>query len=162
FALWNDAGYFDVSSEFKPLLHLWSLGIEEQFYLLWPVVASLLPPNRRAFQIIGLLAIASFVANLWFVRNYPVATFLFPFPRFWELLAGAGLAAIEVYKLSPGVKRAWTRDAASITGIIAIIASAVMLHGSDPYPGWRAAIPVIGSSLIIAVGPHAWVNRHIL
>src|SRR6202007_325579 len=92
-ALLLQSGYFDIESGKKPLLHLWSLGIEEQFYLFWPLLLMLAARLRlsilAAASVIGL---ASFVLNVALIGSNPVATFYLPFTRAWELLAGAALA----------------------------------------------------------------------
>ena len=92
---WSEASYFDKAADTKPLLHLWSLGIEEQFYILWPLlVAWFLKPNLQKYfkWLFIVLIVASFVVNLWSLVHAPVALYYSPFSRFWELLAGAGLA----------------------------------------------------------------------
>lgn len=96
---WNEAGYFDNAQETKPLLHLWSLGIEEQFYILWPLVIWVI--WKRKFNLLTItffLAIASFMLNLKGVQQDAVATFYSPQTRFWELLSGSLLAWTAVYK----------------------------------------------------------------
>ncbi|NVD96811.1 acyltransferase family protein [Massilia sp. BJB1822] len=93
FQLWRETGYFDTLSEHKPLLHLWSLSIEEQFYLLYPLL--LLAAARwrlRPAWLIALLGLLSFVANLYLTANQPTTAFFAPQARAWELLAGAALA----------------------------------------------------------------------
>jgi len=97
--LWNEAGYFDTSSDAKPLLHLWSLGIEEQFYIVWPLLMWLAWKQRLGFFLITLfIAFTSLFLNLWCIKNYPVATFYSPLTRFWELLSGSLLAWITLYR----------------------------------------------------------------
>ena len=92
-ALLLQSGYFDVESAKKPLLHLWSLGIEEQFYLLWPLLLMLAVRFRLSILAVTFtLGIASFVLNLAFIGVNPVATFYLPFTRAFELLARAALA----------------------------------------------------------------------
>ena len=92
-ALFLQSGYFDVESAKKPLLHLWSLGIEEQFYLLWPLLLMLAVRFRLSILAVTFtLGIASFVLNLALIGVNPVATFYLPFTRAFELLAGAALA----------------------------------------------------------------------
>ncbi len=91
FLLWNESGYFDNTGDTKPLLHLWSLGIEEQFYILWPIL--LLLASQRG---VNFLVIASTVAGISFSLNLisqdGVAGFYSPQTRFWELLVGSALA----------------------------------------------------------------------
>jgi peptidoglycan/LPS O-acetylase OafA/YrhL len=88
--LLSEVGYFDVAAHLKPLLHLWSLGIEEQFYLVWPWLLWAMP--RTWLTLVIFLAIAaSFALNVSMVAHYPSETFYLPFTRAWELLAGAVL-----------------------------------------------------------------------
>src|SRR3954453_1107351 len=93
-ALLLQSGYFDVESAKKPLLHLWSLGIEEQFYLAWPLLLLLLAVRLRLsiVAVAATLGIASFILNVALVGSHPVATFYLPFTRAFELLLGAVLA----------------------------------------------------------------------
>src|SRR5690348_3925394 len=92
-ALMLQSGYFDIESAKKPLLHLWSLGIEEQFYLAWPLILMLATRWRVGLlAVAGVIALASFILNVALIGHDPVATFYLPFTRAWELLAGAVLA----------------------------------------------------------------------
>ncbi|MDR1349746.1 MAG: acyltransferase, partial [Zoogloeaceae bacterium] len=92
FLFWQEAGYFDVAAERKPLLHLWSLGVEEQFYIVFPISLWLLWRMKlRILAGIALFAFVSFVLNFAVYRSYPDFDFYFPLTRFWELLAGAVL-----------------------------------------------------------------------
>ena len=87
------SGYFDIESGKKPLLHLWSLGIEEQFYLFWPLILMLAARLRLSIlAVASVIALASFVLNVALIGSNPVATFYLPFTRAWELLAGGALA----------------------------------------------------------------------
>src|SRR5664279_1325344 len=92
-ALMLQSGYFDIESGKKPLLHLWSLGIEEQFYLFWPLILMLVARLRLSIlAAASVIGIASFVLNVALIDSHPVATFYLPFTRAWELAAGAALA----------------------------------------------------------------------
>jgi peptidoglycan/LPS O-acetylase OafA/YrhL len=94
FILINEAGYFDSSSIFKPLLHLWSLSIEEQFYIFWPLLIFLLHKTKsNIFFFSFIVAISSFFFNIFFLKN-EIFTFYFPIARFWELLSGSILSVI--------------------------------------------------------------------
>jgi peptidoglycan/LPS O-acetylase OafA/YrhL len=155
FALWEEAGYFDVSSETKPLLHLWSLAV---FYLLWPALLWLawrlrLPPLALAVLCVAL----SFGASVTLAGQNATADFFSPVTRFWEILIGAMLVCAErsrILNLGPA-----TCLALSLAGAVLVGASLVLLDGSASYPGWRAAIPVLGSLMLLAAGPLAFVNK---
>ena len=92
--LWSEAGdYFQTASQTKPLLHLWSLGIEEQFYLIWPLVLFIAYKlNFNIFTLALVGALSSFGFELRSVHDDPTAAFYSPFLRFWELMAGSLLA----------------------------------------------------------------------
>lgn len=161
FALRREAGYFDPAAELKPLLHLWSLGVEEQYYLVWPL-ALFIFRNRvhwMAAMIIALGAL-SFAVNVWMVADYPSAAFYLPVTRFWELAAGSILAYVAVY--GPVAADARLADLKAFAGIALVVASVAFLDGERAFPGWWALLPVIGSALLISAGPAAWVNRRIL
>ena len=93
FLLWSEAGYFDLAAHYKPLLHLWSLGVEEQFYLFWPLML-LIVPGRFGLRLIAtvFLALASYYACRHIFVTDPTANFYSPLTRWWELMIGALLA----------------------------------------------------------------------
>lgn len=168
FVLLGEVGYFDNSAETKPLLHLWSLGIEEQFYLAWPLMVW----AAWKFRINGLILIllvggASFALNISDVKIDPVATFYSPQTRFWELLVGSLLAYLVMFK--PGVSRSLGESNVSVAcnfistaGMILIIGAFALTTKNDQFPGWWAVLPTVGTALIIAAGPNAWLNRTLL
>jgi peptidoglycan/LPS O-acetylase OafA/YrhL len=161
--LWNESGYFDKAAEVKPLLHLWSLGIEEQFYIFWPLLMVWMSRwPKRVLPAILLVAVISFVLNVAAIEAYPVATFYSPVTRFWELLIGSLLAYASLY--SPAFKRVsdGQKNIASVAGLSLIIVAAVVLNQKSLFPGWWALLPTIGAALLIAAGPHAWCNKKIL
>ncbi len=157
--LWTETGYFDVAAATKPLLHLWSLGVEEQFYILWPLLLIVgkrlrVPPAAA----IALLAAVSLAIEIASIGAHPMAAFFLPFGRMWELAAG-GLLAVAWGKFS---LRPPVADLASVLGLAAIVGSALLLREGQDFPGWRAAIPVGGAVAVIAAGSGAWVNQSIL
>lgn len=101
--LWKEAGYFDIASEFKPLLHVWSLGVEEQFYLVWPIFLVLIGKVFRKKRWIYLSAtILVFIISFYFflnmVREDFTKAFYLPQYRFWEMASGGILALVVLYK----------------------------------------------------------------
>lgn len=164
-ALWRESGYFDVDAATKPLLHLWSLGIEEQFYIFWPLAlwaAWRWRMNLLALTLVGLAA--SLVLNIGLVKSHNVATFYAPMTRAWELLFGALLAHLAVDgKLAQiGRSSRLLPDGIAAVGAAMIVAGLVLLDSHQSFPGWRALIPVAGAALFIAAGPTAWINKHVL
>ncbi len=155
-ALLLQSGYFDVESAKKPLLHLWSLGIEEQFYLVWPLILMLAARLRlNLLWVAASIGIASFVLNVALIRTNPVATFYLPFTRAFELLAGAALACAWG-RLSQDVTASNWRAGA---GIVLIAIAAAVLDTHSAFPGWWALLPVAGAALLLSA-PGAWACRH--
>jgi peptidoglycan/LPS O-acetylase OafA/YrhL len=159
-ALWSEAGYFDNASDTKPLLHLWSLGVEEQFYIFWPLLLGLVWKYRLNFLTITLLiAAASFSVNVLSVASHPVADFYSPLTRFWELMVGGILAYITLHKphLLPG-----NTNIQSTIGLVLIATAIFSINKEMSFPGWWAGLPAIGAFLIISARPTAWPNRLLL
>ncbi len=159
FAFRAEPGYFDGTSEDKPLLHLWSLAIEEQFYIAWPLLLAFLPKRWVARGAIPAIAVASLAFNVSIAERERVLDFYSPLSRFWELMVGGMLAQLAIAhpeRLEGFCNlRAWIG--------IALIAGAIgALDSSVPYPGWYALLPTLGAFLLISAGPEATVNRAIL
>jgi peptidoglycan/LPS O-acetylase OafA/YrhL len=136
--LWTEHGYFSASSDSKPLLHLWSLGIEEQFYIFWPVLLYLAWRLRLpiAWLIAGLFAL-SFSINLFMVERNPTATFYAPYTRAWELLIGAGLAYASIRRprwLTHVRHSPWQHVLATL-GLLAWLAGFLWIHDERAFPG---------------------------
>ena len=161
FVLWKSGGYFALQS--KPLLHLWSLAVEEQFYLIWPpvvIIAARLKWNRLGV-ITGLLA-ASFIANIaMLAASHSDAAFYLPFSRLWEILCGTLLVEIVRRKGAHETKPR-RRHVFSIAGGALLIAGFAIAQRFQWWPGFGALLPVAGTVLIIAAGPHAILNRTLL
>lgn len=160
FILQSESGYFDSAAEEKPLLHLWSLGIEEQFYICWPLLLGLVWKYRHNFLITTLgIAVASFATNLYLLTDSAVAAFYSPFSRFWELMAG-GMLAYHVLHRNRFLQS--RQDAQSLAGLLLIILSVLIINDSRNFPGWWTLMPVAGAFLLISAGPLTWINRRIL
>jgi peptidoglycan/LPS O-acetylase OafA/YrhL len=173
--LWSESGYFDSSAAQKPLLHLWSLGIEEQFYLLWPLLLVVVAKfGRRIFFTICSLLTISFIVNILGVRSNAVAAFYLPLGRFWELLVGAMLAyshlkygaalksILSTAICQIGKVKVSISFLCSILGLLLILVSIFVTNESSRFPGWWATLPVIGTFLLIAAGNEAIINKSVL
>ena len=163
FVLWQEAGYFDAAAETKPLLHLWSLAIEEQFYLLWPLLLALawrlrrIAPVAPLWVVLGVAAL-SLGLNLACIGHDGVATFYAPQTRFWALWCGAALAMIG----GRGGPASAARHALSLASLALLAAAAWGLSGQLAYPGAWALLPVAAALGLIHAGPGSWVNRCVL
>ncbi len=146
FFFWRDSGYFDEGV--RPLLHTWSLAVEEQFYLVFPlvfVVARKLS-KARLMQLLGVLALASFAISVYGVYRRPLPAFYLLPPRAWELLVGALLAALPVGAL----RRTWVNEALSACGLLAILFASVTYSSDMRFPGPAALLPCLGAVAVIA------------
>jgi peptidoglycan/LPS O-acetylase OafA/YrhL len=149
FQLFQESGYFDTDAALKPLQHLWSLAVEEQFYLLWPLL--LVVGARRIRVVIGAVIALSFVANAVLVVENPSAGFYLPFGRLWELALGGAFAVSNVR----------LHRHASIVGVAMVVASCFVVD-SDGFPGIQALLPTVGTAMILnaAATPRILANRH--
>jgi peptidoglycan/LPS O-acetylase OafA/YrhL len=177
FLLIHETGYFDTAAEFKPLLHLWSLAVEEQFYLIWPVTLLVLWKCRAntilLLSTFGALSFGLTVAN---VDSQILFNFFSPLSRAWELTIGALLAsshfesnaAIQeilnrpVFTQSAPASQLRNRDIVASVGLTSIALSIGWINPSAHYPNWSAVIPALGTALLIAVGANTWIDRGIL
>lgn len=164
----ND-GYFIADSEFFPLLHTWSLAVEEQFYLFFPLLMIVIARYffSRYAAVILTLCIGSFLLCLWGTANEPSATFYLLPTRAWELGVGALLAVITIPE---GLKRR-IGEGASLFGVALLALGIFTVTADMPFPGTNALYPVIGAALIIAfsqgtsvgrllsTGPLVWIGR---
>ena len=159
--LWFEANYFDNASMTKPLLHLWSLGIEEQFYIAWPLALALFARQRLlATKWLTAFILLSFVYSCILVQNDKTAGFYSPFSRSWELLVGAILAYRQHTKTP--LSEVLSSPITAWLGIALLIASIFGLQASDPFPGAMALPSVLGASLLIAQSPSVGFNSRVL
>ena len=184
FVLWNESGYFDNSASTKPLIHLWSLAVEEQFYITWPLLLWL--AYRKRINLLKLsifVAFISFCLNIYLVRTNISADFYFPQTRFWELMIGSLLAWMTLhmpifssannlnssywntksaFRLEPDSFSNMLPNALSLVAVALLTYGFLRIDKNIGFPGEWALVPVLGSALIIFVGPKAWINRALL
>jgi peptidoglycan/LPS O-acetylase OafA/YrhL len=158
--LWYESGYFDNSGETKPLLHLWSLAVEEQFYIFWPIMLWLAWKKNLNLIFVTLTAlIASFTLNIFAIGVDQAGTFYLPITRGWELLAGAVLAMLID---STQIKSGAVANSIATAGFAMIVMGAILLNKSTSFPGWWALLPVSGCIFIIVSGNKSVVNKILL
>jgi peptidoglycan/LPS O-acetylase OafA/YrhL len=160
FLLYRESGYFDNTSETKPMLHLWSLAIEEQFYIFWPLLLAFVWKRKWSFlRITAVIAVLSFAANIYLIQKNPVAAFYWPISRFWELMIGGLLAYTALHKPALICRG---KNLQSTIGFVLLIAGAVLINEEQAFPGWRALLPTVGSFFIVSAGPEGWFNKYVL
>ena len=183
FLLWNESNYFDNAAETKPLLHLWSLGVEEQFYIIWPLLLWLAwKRNFNARTMTAFIVIMSFALTIAQARTDMVAAFYSPATRFWELLCGALLAnpnwnrsagwtsvrnclnrglAQLVFEKAPATSNVLPQAQGILGGGLLLAAVIVARNPASLQPVW-GALAVLGAVLVIAAGSESWLNRRVL
>ncbi len=159
-----NTGYFDAAAELMPLLHTWSLGVEEQFYLLWPALlvgmAALFGRSGRSALItLLLIGFLSFMCGTILIAYDPKAAFYLPVTRAWEFVAGALLshAAISRFQVKPLVAHVLTA-----IGLALIVISALVVTKTTPFPSWSTVLPIIGAALIVAPFQTQCLTRKLL
>lgn len=170
FQLVTEAGYFDVSTQLKPLTHLWSLSVEEQLYLIIPVLLYLSwRGGRNEFKVIvGLLAL-SFAANIRYLE-YREAAFYLLYGRGWEFLVGSVIAYKEMFPAPESGNSDETNvltgesgsNMLSAAGLFLIAVGLIFVKDLRLFPGWLALLPVVGAALVILSGRSSWIGSSVL
>lgn len=156
-------GYFDPPAATKPLLHLWSLGVEEQFYIIFPAILVLALRYSRGAALIALLVltILSFGLNIALVKSHPSFTFYLPLARLWEFSIGGALAYMSLHRQQPGNQNIFVQNYFAAIGLLLVMAGVAFVNPKG-FPGWWALLPTLGAAFLITAGPDAFVNRKIL
>jgi peptidoglycan/LPS O-acetylase OafA/YrhL len=155
---WRESGYFDAASEEKPLLHTWSLAVEVQYYVLFPIFLFLAwrYGKNRVFWIIVVMASVSLLLSEWGWRNKPTANFYLAPTRAWELFAGS-IAAFIVQK--QGVQK---NNLLALLGLACIVFSIFAYDKITPFPSVYALVPVVGVVMLILFADKETVAARLL
>ncbi len=147
---WKSSSYFQAPALSKPLLHTWSLAVEEQFYVVFPILLLLLHrlPRRYLKLAILLMTLASFVVSAIGAYHHPGSTFYLPHTRAWELLLGT-ILALDIVPLP---RSTVSRNLTALVGLALILIAALVLTPKTPFPGAAALLPCLGAALLIAAG----------
>lgn len=155
---WLESGYFEASSEEKPLLHTWSLAVEEQFYLLFPLLFIFAWKANRKFSIylIALLIVVSLLVSEIGWRAYPSANFYLAPSRIWELMTGS-LVALILQRST--IK---SNDPLSLIGFVLVVVPIFAFSESTPAPSIYTAIPVLGAAMLLTFGGAGTISAKLL
>ncbi len=150
FYFWATSNYFDAAAGEKPLLHTWSLAVEEQFYVVFPVFIALVYRYfpRRLRAVVAGVTLASLLWSIVDVRLDQTAAFYLPFTRMWELLFGA-MITLRTFPLP---QARWLRELLAASGLLGIAAAIFLYSAITPFPGEASLLPCLGAGLIILVG----------
>lgn len=157
---WYESGYWDTATSLKPLIHTWSLAVEEQYYIVFPLIVMTAWRLGRAWFTAIILALVA--ASLWFAEHYlttdPMMSFYMLPSRAWELLAGS-LTALYLLRRTAPISSGPMNQLLSLSGLSMIVYAIFAYTEQTPFPGINAALPVIGTALIIAAtGPRTLVG----
>ncbi|WP_201191509.1 acyltransferase family protein [Pseudomonas fluorescens] len=155
----REDGYFAPASDLKPLLHTWSLAVEEQYYIFFPLLMVLLMRHIRHWRwVLFAVLLISFGLNVAYIERKPdVAFFSLP-TRAWELLCGAMLAVLPARKHAV---RPWLYQAVGVAGLVAVLVAVFTFDRETLFPGWAALLPVLGATALIWSGGQGstWAGR---
>jgi peptidoglycan/LPS O-acetylase OafA/YrhL len=172
--LWGESGYFDNAAETKPLLHLWSLGIEEQFYIVWPLLLAF--AVKRRWPLLWVLLVLGLASLAWNIRELRVdvaAAYYSPLGRGWELLLGAATAVwarsgswqARLVSGSSAVRASQVplANGLAMAGVLLLGIGLVLINPQRAFPGAWALLPTVGTALLILAGQGgAWLSQRVL
>jgi peptidoglycan/LPS O-acetylase OafA/YrhL len=150
YLFWSEAGYFDSPPELKPLLHTWSLAVEEQFYLIFPALLMIVTRyvKRSLTGVLIVIAGLSFATATASLVKHPDSAFYLPHTRVWEFLIGALLVVVHI----PVAQTRSARELLACTGLALIVVSTVAYSSMTLFPGPAAALPCLGAAMVIHAG----------
>jgi peptidoglycan/LPS O-acetylase OafA/YrhL len=157
FYFWSEAGYFTAAAETQPLLHTWSLAVEEQFYIFFPLLLFVLfrYARKHLVVILAVLSVVSLIASIVLTyRDQPTAFYLLP-TRAWELGVGAILSIVVGRSLTHR-PNGWV---AFVGALLILVPVLVYQSGNPPFPGWSAVFPVVGTALVIGWAEGSLVGK---
>ena len=160
FAFWFESGYFDKASEFKPLLHLWSLGVEEQFYIFWPLLLLFLLRLGRWFHACLALIFCAIITLAIFVSYQDLnQAFYSPLLRSWELLSGVMI--LVFVKRFEWARRLTENPSVRLVAMLVVLLGVFMLDSGSKFPGFLAFIPVLPAFVLISGGENStdWISK---
>ena len=172
FKLMTEGGYFDVDTSLKPLMHLWSLSVEEQFYLVAPFVVVWLWKKRTVMEVFASLAI--FASLEYSILSSSSVGYLNPLTRIWEMGLGCVVGYIHFRGFSLEhtteegeenffrSRRSLLKNAASVVAVLLIMGSNFLLSEDSPFPSWRALFPCAGAAILIGYTEESWFNSKVL
>ena len=147
---WRQTGYFSPAAGWMPLLNTWSLAVEEQYYIIFPIFMWMVRRWRVSGQllVVGIVFAVSFLMSAYGAYRHPSAAFyLTPF-RAWELLLGVLIA----YSPSPTLAVRWLRELASFAGLLMLLVPIVVYDARTPFPGFAAVVPCLGTAILLVAG----------
>jgi peptidoglycan/LPS O-acetylase OafA/YrhL len=159
---WRTTGYFDIAADLKPLLHTWSLGVEEQFYVVYPLLVALCWRFgvRWLSRLLLCAAIISFLACDRMLTQHAIASFYLSPPRAWELFAGALLALAPTSDAPRSTPPTSFNQWLAASGLALILVPVFLYGNMTPFPGRYSLPPVVGTLLVLAfASPETWVGR---
>jgi len=157
--LMHEKGYFDSDIHTNPLLHLWSLGVEEQFYIVWPFFIGFVLKyfKQKALLILSLFTAFSFIFSIVAVYTNPKFAFYFPICRFWQMSIGGILAYINTKLQNNKIN-----NILSSIGLVLFLITIWVLNDESLFPGFWALAPTMSAALIIQANGESFVNKYLL
>jgi peptidoglycan/LPS O-acetylase OafA/YrhL len=162
---WGESGYFDTQAELKPLLHTWSLAVEEQFYVVFPLLLLAAWRLGKTFvlALIGAIAVVSFLTSVEEVRSFPSAAFYLLPSRAWQLLVGAVASFVADRWQTAAGRQPSIRTAGEFVGWVGmamVVLSFFLFSEQTPFPGLNAALPTLGTAFVLlGASDHTSIGR---